>query len=410
MQADKTPKTGPRRRWTIAASAAAALFFVLAQSGCEVKRGNFTWIDSGVNHLENDAPIQAVEQLEKSVQKEKATRSKARAYLAVAYERGLKTLPAFFEKSRTQRNEALEAVRSDPEAMRALLNILKQQRGLVAQAAENTLAALSPESVPGLINLFHDEAARFKAQRVLEQIGEPATPKLEEAIRSADYTTGEKAELIRLLGKVADENAVPFLKSLFENDAQPDALRAEAAAALYPLGDRSGRTYLLQSLDSSDLEARRAASFALSSFIRKPPASQLLARLSDEDSQVRLHIVKAIEKHGDSQTVPALIKTLQDEPVNRNEVANAIVEALAKFKNSAISPTLRALGSPRPGDHWVRRQRLARIIAHEETRRQFTDKQKETLYDLYLNEKQDEVKGLLADILTKFDEEERGGG
>lgn len=409
MQVGKLPGFGALR-WSgrVAISAVAALSMALV--GCEIKRTDFLYYDVGRKQLINDNASQAADDFLKSIEKEPKTRSSARAYLAVAYDRAakrVKNIPSEAEKYAAMRDKAIGEVRQDPSAVQGMVLILKRQ-DFISESAEDALVILSDDCVPDLINAYHNPLVRRKVQRVLERIGPKAAPGLQKAIQSDSYNALEKSELLRVLGHVTDAQSIPFLKSLRENEAAPAGLRTEASAALYNLGEKSERLFILNNLESNDLLARRGAAHALQFLDRKPPASKIIERLSDGDDLVRLSIVQAVQKHGNGRsTISALVDALQTEKNNR--VVDMMVETIAGFEAAAIEPTLKALMKTQENDHWRRRQRLSRIISDEQVIWKLSENQLFDLDTFYRKETAPQVQRILTEILNKIYKKEQGG-
>ena len=409
MQVGKLPDAGSLR-WSGRAAIAAVAALSMALVGCEIKETDFTYYELGEKHLINNNATQAAKDFLKSIDKEERTRSKARAYLAVSYDQAakkMKNIPSEAKKYAALRDKAINEVRQDPAAVQGMVRILSRQ-DFLAESAENALVVLGEDCVQNLIVSYHKPLMRRKVQRVLERIGPKAGAGLKEAIQSDSYDALEKSELLRILGHVTDAQSIPFLKSLRENEAASAGLRTEASAALYNLGEKGERNFILNNLESTDLLARRAAAHALQFLDRKPPASKIVERLSDEDEIVRLSIVQAVQKHGNGRsTINALVDALQKE--TNNAVVDKMVDTVAGFETSAIAPTLSALMKTQENDHWRRRQRLSRIIGHEQVIWKLSENQLYDLDEFYRKETSPQVQSILADILNKIYEKEKGG-
>ena len=409
MQVGKLPGTGPlRSSGRVATVVAAALLTALI--GCEVKEVKFLYYDIGREQLIHDNAFQAAKDFSKSIEKEPKTRSSARAYLAVAYDRAakkVKNIPTEQKKYAKMRDEALVLVRQDPEAVQGMVYILERQ-DFLSESAENALVILGENFIPTLIKSYDKPHVRPKIQRILERIGPKAAAGIEDAIRSDTHKEPEKSELLRILGHVADAQSIPFLKSLRENEAVSAGLRTEASAALYNLGEKGERNFILNNLESTNLLARRASAHALQFLNEKPPASKIIERLSDPDEKVRLSIVEAVQKHGNKPSmVSALVDALQKE--TNNAVVNKMVETIAGFEKAAIEPTLKALMTKQGDDHWRRRQRLARILGNEQVIWKLSQNQLYDLDEFYRQEEALQVQNILADILNKVHKKEKGG-
>ncbi len=270
VQVGKLPGSGAFR-WSGRIAAVAALLTALV--GCEIKETDFTYYEVGKQQLINDSSSQAAKDFQKSIDKEPKTRSIARAYLAVAYDRAAKkmrNIPSEAQRYIEMRDKSIGEVRQDPSAILGMVQILKRQ-DFLSESAEDALVVLGEDCVPDLIHSYHKPLVRRKVQRVLARIGPKAAAGLKEAILSDSYNAQEKTELLRVLGHVTDAQSIPFLKTLQEDETAPAGLRTEASAALYKLGEKGERGFILSSLDSNDLLARRAAAYALQFLDRKTP-------------------------------------------------------------------------------------------------------------------------------------------
>jgi HEAT repeat protein len=176
----------------------------------------------------------------------------------------------------------------------------------------------------------------------------PSLGALAAALAGAD--TGERAALIRLLGRAGDAEVLPVLVALL-GDPEVRDLAADAVKAL----GRGHDVALLATLGDAD-PATLAAVVPLVSSLRD--AAAVRALLDDSDAELRARACEALARLGDTGAVPELFEALAD--VNPR-VGLAAAGAIQSLHSAETGP--RALAALATGTPAVRRQVL-RIIAY----------------------------------------------
>jgi HEAT repeat protein len=389
---------------SVALSVVVATFGALA--GCQVDRVPFNRLDTGKEFLEADESFQAAEYFEESLELEPETSASAHAHLAIAYDRSMKKvqgIPSEYQKHSAARAQHLATVSKDPTAIPYLVHAL-EYHNLSSQSAEELLVELGGTAVPALLYGYQRKSEeRDTIRRLLRTIGSPAVSGIRKSVGSPDLVVQNRAQLVRLLGEMDNPEARTFLAELQADPAMDEAIRVEAAAALYLLGDKQHRDFLVASLSTQDVLARRAAAYCMSFLNDEPNPEMLLSHLDDPDSEVCMHIAAALGEHrSDPNAVDALVELLRT--TDENLVGNAAVAALGKYGEDVIDPILEALKFDAKSEHWTRRQRLVRALADENVLGGFDEDREFKLYEHWQDrEQRDEVKGDIARLLESLE-------
>ncbi len=166
--------------------------------------------------------------------------------------------------------------------------------------------------------------------------------------RSGDLA--ERRAAVRVIGAIGDAKALPLLTALLED---PE-LRHAVIEAIQRLA-RTSEDVLLQAFESPDPETRMAALPVVASARSAGAVRRLLA---DEEAEVRARACEALARIGDTNSVPALFRTLDDASPRVAHAAAAAIHSLGTDKTPALA--IAALRDGRPN---LRRQAL-RIIGY----------------------------------------------
>ncbi|MAF11423.1 hypothetical protein CMK11_13315 [Candidatus Poribacteria bacterium] len=391
---------------SLALSVVVATFGALA--GCQVDRVPFNRLDTGKEFLEADESFQAATYFEESLDLEPATSASAHAHLAIAYDRSMKKvegIPSEYQKNAAGRAHYLDEVRKNPQAIPYLVHAL-EYHNVSSQSAQELLVELGGVAVPALLTGYQNKAdERNTIRGILRTIGSASVGGIRASVAGTGLGVQNRAQLVRLLGEMDNPEARSFLAELQADATMDQAIRVEAAAALYLLGDKQHRDYLTASLDTQNVLARRAAAYSMSFLNDEPNPSMLLSHLNDTDAEVSMHIATALGEHrSDPAAVDALVDVLRK--TDENLLGNAAVSALGKYGADIIDPILEALKFDAKSEDWTRRQRLVRALTGPNVLGGFNEDSEFKLYEHWQDrEQRDEVKGDIARLLESLEGE-----
>ena len=227
-----------------------------------------------------------------------------------------------------------------PDALPSLVEALQDEhRGHARRNVAEALGELGdPRAVPELIKALDDpiDWVREGVVKALGQLGDcQAAPALLKALKDRGQKT-PRQEIAAALGQLGNTAAVPVLiralerpttfvppfeseslwASVFDEDEEPSStellsLQCGAAKALGSLRDHRAVTPLLNALQTTEYDLRRAAAEALRELDDKRTLPALLNALQGNDPIPRPHAAEALGVLGDVRAVPALINALE---------------------------------------------------------------------------------------------------
>ena len=168
---------------------------------------------------------------------------------------------------------------------------------------------------------------RLRFAETLGEIGEPATPFLQEALANHTNVVVRRAAA-KTLTLIADSSAVPTLLHAFLND-EDTVVRSSSAGALARTGEAAVPA-LLDILASTEQpeDIKGHAAWALA-FIGSEATEHLYKALNSDSIDVRCAVIGAIahvaQEQSDTKSCGVLISALTDpEPVIRTEAASVL--------------------------------------------------------------------------------------
>lgn len=389
---------------SVALSVVVTAFGVL--TGCQVDRVPFNRLDEGKKFLEADESFQAAVYFEESLEREPETRASALAHAALAYDRSMKKvkgIPTEYQKNLAGRTRYLNAIRGQSDTIPYLVHAL-EYHNVSSRSAEELLIELGAVAVPALLSGYQTKPTERDIIRgMLRTIGSDAVNGIRDFMAGGALGVEQRAQLVRLLGEMDNGESRSLLAELQADASVDEGIRVEAAAALYLLGDKQHRDFLVASMDASNVHARRAAAYCMSFLNEEPDPAMLLPHLTDGDALVCAHVARALGEHrSDPSAIDALVSVLRTS--DENLVGNAAVEALGRYGAAAIDPVLEALKYEAKNENWTRRQRLVRVLADPNVSSQFDEDQEFKLYEHWnTREQRDEVKGDIARLLESME-------
>ncbi len=399
-------RLGAHRLWVSSVALSVVVMTFGALMGCERDVVPFNRLDEGNKFLAADESFQAAKYYEESMDMEPATRLTAMARAALAYDRSAKKvdgIPSEYAKYTAARAKYVTAVRNEPEAIQYVVDAL-ENHDQSSKSAEEILVELGGIAAPALLDGYKNKPTeRTLIRSMLRQIGSDAVPSIGAYLGGGTSSIQNRGQLVRLLGDMDNGESRALLTDLQADAAEAEGIRMEAAAALYRLGDKQHRDYLVAALDSQDIHARRAAAYCMTYLNDEPDPTMLLTHLNDPDVVVSTHIAAALGEHrSDLSAVDALVEVLRN--TGENALGNATVEALTKYGADTIDPVLEALKYDSKSEHWTRRQRLVQAISDDAVSAHFDEDQEFKLYELWNGQEQRaEVKNDMARLLEKLE-------
>ncbi len=212
------------------------------------------------------------------------------------------------------------------------------------KVAIKTLGRLKAESaVNYLISIIDQPELRIESIRALGQIGSPKALKL--LLAKLDTATDKQSKLaiIEAIGNIGNKSSVGRLISILnpENGKKVDqdvlltTLKALANIASLSKGqpDRNLQNIFANYTSSTDPQIRVVAVEGLSNFKNSITSNKLFSLLRKESvEEVRIAIIKAINKLDFPNTVPTLVAILRNKSTSKRERI-AVIEALGENPN-----------------------------------------------------------------------------
>lgn len=194
------------------------------------------------------------------------------------------------------------------------------------------LARFMAESNPGNLELLG---------WALAQHGPAATPVLVEALNAAG--PAQRRQLVRVLGKIGDDDAVPALRTLLDDDPE---IASMAVSALGGIGGGPALQALVGRLGQGELKFREDLTTSLAGF-GSAAVADLAAALSRPEAHVREHAADVLGDLGEPAAAEALARALGDAVP---AVREAALLALGRTSGERAFEAVRAMttsGDPR---------------------------------------------------------------
>ncbi len=282
-------------------------------------------------------------------------------------------LQALRKDNPATRTAAAEAIAylGIPAALEPLLQLALFEKGEgVRRAAATAMGVLDSEKALALLVEALEDAdpqVREAAAKALEYMGNPATLEPLFQVALFDKGGGVRRAAATAMGALDSEKALALLVEAME-DTDPQVRKA-AAKALEYMGNPAALEPLFQvALFGEDESVRRAAATAMGALDSEKALALLVEVLEDTDPQVREATVKALEYMGNPAALEPLSQVaLFDESDIVNEIAaDAMIAVHAK---RAVLLMLESLHSPSSAE----RETAAKILGHQFRRAVISD-------------------------------------
>ena len=239
---------------------------------------------------------------------------------------------------------ALFRIKPDREVTRPLfLKLLQSSDPLTVTSVLHSMAELGADAVPAVADALEHPESRYFATLVVQEIGEPAkalVPKLTELVKAADEPE-LRMHAILALGAIGEpaQSAVPAITEQLKNDTSNAAKYAAA--------------YVLPKLDAKDAKADLQAVVTENEGEDGDKFLHLVATISltkmfPDDEQLQSQSVKAIVaglQSEDKNIRRAAVQGLAESKASSDEVAPALVAAIAAADEATINDVVRALSA-----------------------------------------------------------------
>jgi HEAT repeat protein len=286
-----------------------------------------------------DMVTEAVTDL-KAAEIEEGNKTEPKALLLIAYTYALDIGDAKAQGHEAEylRERTRRLAEMDKAQMKTILNVLNE-RHRVQDSARKVLIDKGIDVIPLLIESVvkrhYVNLREGELLDMLHQIGSDVLTQVIEAIRDVKTPPSVKIDLVRLVGRIGDANAVSDLE-LSRNRKDP-ALYMEINAALYKLGKEEYKKEIVEGLGNSDVAVRRSATKAMQD-LKDSPTAETIKVLDDSDAQVRLYAVQALKKFPDQNATDTFVQILKSDS-NENVKASAS-EALATYASQGLAKGL----------------------------------------------------------------------
>jgi len=253
----------------------------------------------------------------------------------------------------------------DRRGLPALLRLLADKDESVVNDAMRALKAfpdpllVRPLLRVGLTNPLH----KLHASEVLGSMGRVITPALLDVVQRRDR--GMLLDAVVLLGRMADESAVPVLLDALSHTSGP--LRAFTIEALGRIGDKRATGAMIALLDDPDEIMQLNAMMALERVADARAVKPLLLKLDSDSPELRRRAIIALGRTGDARASEAIAELL---PTANGAERDAILEALCAIGDeSAAGVLLPLLAEPIAEQQrlilgWARRVKPADMVEH----------------------------------------------
>ena len=152
-----------------------------------------------------------------------------------------------------------------------------------------------------------------------------------------------QADIVFVLGKLADPSAIPVLISLL-NDSDQGSVRAAATQAIGRIGDPRTAGILTGLLKDNSHDVRRNAVISLQRVPTRQSTTFLVPLLKDPDVNFRRHVIAALAASGDPRCVPHIVPFVYENEeagdTPDESLLSVIAEALAEIEHEAAEHAL----------------------------------------------------------------------
>ena len=299
--------------------------------------------------------LEAVGHLERAEREEK-NKIEPRALLVIAYGNALSSGAAKVHKvdARYQTERDRRVGELSEFEMKKILQILGERHRIQKDAMQILIDKGAPAVsfvlealVKNRYRNVHDDFIQ-----ILKEIGSPGINEILETAGDSNTPPAVKIQLVRIVGDIGDTSASERLKTL-QNSITDEGLKMEINTALYLLGDEGSEEKIVKGLTDSNVVVRRAAAQSMV-YLKKHPATMMIAALADSDDTVRMDIAIALRKYPDAGAVDNLVAILTDG--SGPETKQAAMDTLNHYAEKELADGLAArlvelLANPKVVNH-----------------------------------------------------------
>ncbi|MBN1698705.1 MAG: HEAT repeat domain-containing protein [Spirochaetales bacterium] len=135
-----------------------------------------------------------------------------------------------------------------------------------------------------------------------------------ERFKDDEYPEKRKSTIIRVLGTLKTEAAVPMLLDIVEDTYSEKMWRMYACEALGNIGDEEAIPVLKKAFSENDALLKAYSASALASFDLEDVIDLLIQGLKDSNAKVRLHCARALASKDAGKAVDILIYKVKKDP------------------------------------------------------------------------------------------------
>jgi HEAT repeat protein len=242
-----------------------------------------------------------------------------RALGEIGSEEAVETLIYVMLKDAATRLDSVEALAKiqDPRVFKPM-KLLLEDESVDQEVREKIIEAFvgigNAAAAGVIVGVLGDPDITTKASTALKELGKVAVEPLVDALQSCGKEL--RREIVILLDKIGDSQAVSALVKILKNRNEDGELRGDAAEALGRIGDYAATPVLINMVTEDEEYGLRCRSvISLGNLGDSKAEAVLLGIVQNKENPVRIRglAVEALGKVGDQKTAEPLLAVLRDE-------------------------------------------------------------------------------------------------